>query len=289
MYDMQKDKSKVLDRNNEIKRLRDSGMTLKAIGDTVGLTRETIRGICNKLKRLEDRSQMSHGEDVIDPLFHIHGWEGLYARLVRELSRAGIETKDDCVPLLADELPILGGKFVIVNGIRITLNDINKIRAWLGAKPIAPFNDIRPAEIRPAEIKRAKHLLEKCGYTVIPPNDLPQDAILEEKPCISLTLHELQRIDAECGFDNHRFLGDKYLEWARMALVEGMRPSHIGELHCVTPQAINVAIRRAKQGAVELGILKQTDLDPIPNPEREAAREAARVRRQAAEDGIWTR
>lgn len=45
------------DRNFEILRLRESGMTLREIGEKYGICRETVRQICLKARRVQRHEQ----------------------------------------------------------------------------------------------------------------------------------------------------------------------------------------------------------------------------------------
>jgi hypothetical protein len=54
-----------IERNQEIVRLRTSGMTLHAIGQKFGVTRETIRQICLKDERAKARADRSAKMDAI--------------------------------------------------------------------------------------------------------------------------------------------------------------------------------------------------------------------------------
>ena len=158
-------------RYEEAKRLRDTGLTFKAVGAALGVSAERAREMV-ALQVRRERQLAWAAENPRTPPW----WEGLKHRTKYELERAGFESRESCAAFAADELTIWRGAAVFkdnddVNWWRWThkrfpLAMVNEIRAWLGCAPYAKASKAAT----PAELERARKLLERNGWRVEPPN-----------------------------------------------------------------------------------------------------------------------
>lgn len=75
-----------------------------------------------------------------------------------------------------------------------------------------------------------------------------------------MTLDDLIRIDKECAWYTHskgtdwRYLGAKNLERARRVLVDGESQADVARAEGVSPETVSKAVRRARRGALKLGV-----------------------------------
>ena len=84
-------------RNDEIYELRKSGMTLQAIGNRYGISRERVRQICYKKDKRTQRCSW----------FPVRNKDE--ARICTMLNRAGIETLDEFLALNLDDVLSIRG------------------------------------------------------------------------------------------------------------------------------------------------------------------------------------
>lgn len=161
-------------RYEEAKRLRDTGLTLKATGALLGVSGPRVRDMLATLERRE-RGRAFEAENPRTPPWH----EGLKHRTVYELERAGFDSRDACMTLAAKELTMWRGAVALPGWEeykqswrwkwcekRLTLAMVNEVRTWLGAAPYVPVARVASA----AELERARRLLERNGWRVEPPN-----------------------------------------------------------------------------------------------------------------------
>ena len=154
-------------RHEEARRLRDSGMTLKAVGEEIGLSDSRV---WTMLVQLEIRDRL--GEPP--PKWH----EGLKQRTINHLERAGINSREDCLPLTSENLTVWR-KSIALHGWeedrldwrwsrkKLPLDVVNDVRAWLGFPPYIP----KPRIASQIEINHARRLLERHGWRVERPNN----------------------------------------------------------------------------------------------------------------------
>jgi hypothetical protein len=150
-------------RHEEAKRLRDSGMTLKAVGAVLGVGAERVRNMLGDIER-RDRVLATNP-----------WWAGLEPRTVNALLSRGIDSCEACAPLAANDLKFDLGSvwFKLPDGRReyLSLLQINAVRAWLGVAPYVPPDRSIGLKER---MERARRLLERNGYRVAPPEDQPE-------------------------------------------------------------------------------------------------------------------
>jgi hypothetical protein len=158
-------------RYEEAKRLRDTGLTLKATGAALGVSGARVRDMLATLERRERRRAWEAENPRPKPW-----WQGLAHRTKYELERAGFDSRESCSEFAADELTIWRGAAVFKDSDdadwwrwtqkRFPLSMVNEIRAWLGCQPYAKA----PKATTAAELERARKLLERNGWRVEPPN-----------------------------------------------------------------------------------------------------------------------
>ena len=161
-----------LKRYEEAKRLRDTGLTLKATGVAMGVSAARVGDMLSFLRRIERRAAQLAENPIAPPW-----WEGLKPRTKYELERYGFNSRDACLAFASDDLTIWRGAVVFPDCDehdwwrwsckRFPLSTANEIRAWLGVKPIAK-PAAKPATA--AEIERARRLLALHGWRLEPPN-----------------------------------------------------------------------------------------------------------------------
>ena len=155
-------------RYEEAKRLRDTGLTFKAVGAALGVGVERARQMVASYARREE--QLARWKE--NPPW----WEGLTGQTGRKLEWAGFDSRESCAAFAADELQMWRGAVVFKDRDeanwwrwtrkRFTLAMTNEIRAWLGVKPYAKPQKATSAQ----ELERARKLLERNGWRVEPPN-----------------------------------------------------------------------------------------------------------------------
>lgn len=160
-------------RYEEAKRLRDSGMTFKAVGEALGVSaaraRDLVRGQENRAAYLAYREANPKAPDW---------FAGLSANTARRLKECGFNSREDCHFLAADDLQMWRGSVVLPgweedrsvlwkwSDRKLSIAVVNEVRAWLGAEPFVP----QQRKVTEAELQRAKRMLERHGYKVEPPN-----------------------------------------------------------------------------------------------------------------------
>lgn len=158
-------------RYEEAKRLRDSGLSLDAIGAELGVGASRVREMLKFLARKE-REEAWRAENPVSPRWH----DGLKLSIRLELERKGFNSREACVVFAADELKTWHGVVVFqdcdyedwwrYSDKRFPIAVVNEIRAWLGVPPY-----VKPPKVTTAaEIERARKLLEENGWRVEPPN-----------------------------------------------------------------------------------------------------------------------
>lgn len=158
-------------RYEEAKRLRDTGLTLKATGAVLGVSGGRVREMLTALERRE-RSRAWEADNPRPKPW----WHGLAHRTKYELERAGFDSRESCEVFAADDLTMWRGAVVFKDSDdadwwrwthkRFKLSMANEIRAWLGCQPFAKA----PKATSAAELERARKLLERNGWRVEPPN-----------------------------------------------------------------------------------------------------------------------
>ena len=159
-------------KHEEAKRLRDSGMTFKAIGAEIGVN---YRHVGSMLKRLAIRNEYI-AEGLEYPESKPTWWDGLDSRIAYELQDRGFYSREACMFFAGDEFTLYRGSVVLpgwdqeknsfgYSDKKITLSKVNKVRAWLGVNPYVPG----PRLASDAELDRARRLLERHGWRVEPP------------------------------------------------------------------------------------------------------------------------
>jgi len=160
-----------LERYREAKRLRDSGMTLRQAGATMGVSAQSIRDMVTWIERWDAQC----AREAANPSL-IEWSRGLDNDTIWALRRLGIESRDGC-QIFAGEL-VFHRRDVCLPGWeeykdkeprewdrcpnKIRLFHVNKIRVWLG---VEPFIYVKPAPSA-AYLERAKVMLERNGYRV---------------------------------------------------------------------------------------------------------------------------
>lgn len=177
-------KTKHWERHEDAKRLRSNGMTLKAVGETLGVSVERIRQMLSELDRKNKKDAYAIKKAKSDAeLASRNWWGGLSSRTSWHLERVGIKSRDDCIAFAGDDLILYRGTVVLpalkedkkewpMRDSRLSLEMVNEIRAWLGVQPYVPPDRVAGA----AEINRAKSLLERHGWRVEPPGR-PQSSL----------------------------------------------------------------------------------------------------------------
>jgi len=161
-------------RYEEAKRLRDTGLTLKATGALLGVSGNRVRDMLGTLER-RDRQIAREAED---PSL-VPWWRGLQLRTHYELKQRGFDSREACMALAADELTIWRGAVALPgweedkeawrwkwSKRKLKLAMVNEVRAWLGVAPYVLGQRVASA----AELDRARRLLERNGWRVEPPN-----------------------------------------------------------------------------------------------------------------------
>ena len=152
-------------RYEEAKRLRESGLTFKAIGISLGVSGSRARQMYKSQLTYEHRCAME-AENPRPKAWH----HGLSYSTVDELKRIGVNSKEECMILAADNLTILHRRVVLQNlrgdsSEELLLSTVNEVRIWLGISKYVPPTRVAS----PAQLERAKRLLERHGWRVVPP------------------------------------------------------------------------------------------------------------------------
>ena len=165
------------ERHEDAKRLRSNGMTLKAVGETLGVSVGRVRQMLFDLDRKNQKDAYAIEQAKIDAeLASRSWWCGLSSKTTWYLERVGIKSRDDCIAFAGNDLILYRGTVVLpalkeykeywsMRESRLSLEMVNEIRAWLGVHPYVPPDRVASA----AEINRAKRLLEQHGWRVEPP------------------------------------------------------------------------------------------------------------------------
>lgn len=156
----------------EAKRLRDTGLTIKAIGAVLGVSGGRVGEMLSTLKRREDRALWEE-EDKSRIPWH----RGLKINTYWTLKSRGIDSRESCAALAADYLTMWRGSVALpgwendkdswaYSKHKLKLKIVNEVRAWLGVKPYIPGQRTASAK----ELERARMLLERNGWSIYPPN-----------------------------------------------------------------------------------------------------------------------
>lgn len=162
-------------RYEEARALRDSGLSLKAVGQRLGISGSRVASMLRQLAR----KQAQDAREAADP--SLVPWDrGLSGRARFALMRAGIESPEACAWLAADLLQVHKGAVMmpgwkevkddarLLDRKRLTMGVVNEVRAFLG---VAPYVHVHTQESKAAtdkQIQRAKLLLERNGWRVLP-------------------------------------------------------------------------------------------------------------------------
>ena len=156
----------------EAKNLRDTGLTLKAIGAVLGVSGARVGEMLSTLKRREDHASWE-AEDKSRIPWH----RGLKINTYWILNSRGFDSRESCVALAADDLTMWRGSVALpgweadkdswaYSKRKLKLKIVNEVRAWLGVKPYVPGRRVASDK----ELERARMLLERHGWSVYPPN-----------------------------------------------------------------------------------------------------------------------
>jgi len=166
---------KNIERYYEARRLRDSGLTLKATGQKMGLSGARIREMVWKLNKMEEREayEKEHPESI-------PWYEPLNGKAKTELNRHGLynKNKEDFLIWGADKFEMYHGQVILPGvvknkngwppyrtGEKLSLSTLNQLRVVLGfCQYIPPIH--KPSQ---KEIARAMRILEAAGYAAIKP------------------------------------------------------------------------------------------------------------------------
>lgn len=158
-------------RYEEAKRLRDTGLTLKATGAALGVSVTRVSTMLAQLE-LRERHRAWKAENPRPPDW----WEGLKSGTQCTLEFYGFDSRESCEAFAANDLTVWRGAIVFKDSDdadwwrwtnkRFPLSMVNEIRAWLGHPPYAKTLKATTA----AELERARKLLERNGWRVEPPN-----------------------------------------------------------------------------------------------------------------------
>lgn len=157
-----------LERYEKAKRLRDTGLTLKAIGAELGVSSTRVRQMLEELERRAWRAE--HPQPEPDPPLPDPWWHGLSARTLNELQCASFDSRESCAVFASDNLTVSHGVVVFRDTLsgdlwRVPLSVVNEVRAWLGCQPLTKTRKVTSA----AALDRARKLLERNGWKVEPP------------------------------------------------------------------------------------------------------------------------
>jgi len=154
------------DRYYEAKKLRDSGLTYKLIGDKLGVCGNRARQMVIRAERREEKIQYLREHPEETPWYH-----SLSEGAMMEANRLGIygSSPEEFNEWCSDLLKIKRGRVVPPKGLArriyvktVSINTVNEIRKALGAQPLI-VHDRTPTK---NEITRAINLLKKAGYKV---------------------------------------------------------------------------------------------------------------------------
>lgn len=160
-------------RHEKAKKLRDSGMTFKAVGEALGVGAARASDMVRMQERRE--AYQAYRAEHPEPT---KWFDGLTTGTAYRLEQCGFHSRDDCLSLARGNLEMWRGSVVLDGwkedrGVlwkwskkKLSLAIVNEVRAWLGVKPFAPPQP----EATAAELERAKRLLERHGYKVESPN-----------------------------------------------------------------------------------------------------------------------
>ena len=159
-------------RYEEAKRLRDTGLTLKATGAALGISAARVRDMLAALERRERQLAREAENPSLVPW-----WRGLKYGTLYELQTRGFDSRDACMALVTDKLTIWRGAVALPgweedkdswrwSKKKLTLAIVNEVRAWLGVAPYVRGPRVASA----AELGRARRLLERHGWRMEPPN-----------------------------------------------------------------------------------------------------------------------
>lgn len=155
------------ERYEEAKRLRDSGMTYKAVGLSLGVCATRAYRI---IKDGDLRIETEKRRQAYRP-WH----DGLRGYVAMELDRVGIKSREDCMRLASNDLPVRGGSVTMPgwklrgwpeDTLKLKIAVLNEVRSWLGVPAFVP----KPRTASAKELERAIRLLERHGFSVIKPS-----------------------------------------------------------------------------------------------------------------------
>lgn len=153
----------------EAKRLRERGLTFRAVGEVLGCSANHARQLVLKIERRDRELAIGRPNYLARPPW----WSGLSTRTVWELENAGFFSREDCMILAEDEMTSYSGwmnppgwKNSPWQRRMLSLKCVIEVRKWLGVSP-HPLEEI----ILRRQLKAARKLLEKHGWRVEPPSD----------------------------------------------------------------------------------------------------------------------
>ena len=156
-------------RYEEAKRLRDSGMTYKDVGERMGVSstraREMVISMERKLRWIRFRAENPKPKKW---------YEGLSFATSNRLHECGFSSREDCLILAKDDLQMFNRCVVLpwwetdrgmwrFSNKKLSLKVVNEVRLWLGVKEFVPKARVASH----SEIERARRLLESHGYKVL--------------------------------------------------------------------------------------------------------------------------
>ena len=142
--------SEILDRQNRVTELRAQGLTVPEIATQVGCSRHVVTSL---LRRASDARLSAENIDWM---------QGLPHRVMRTLIQHGYVNKAQVSAALenrelTEDLPDVGEKMLA------------SLSAWLGV-PL-PTRSANAKVVTAEVIARARRVLERAGYTVVPPSN----------------------------------------------------------------------------------------------------------------------
>lgn len=161
-------------RYEEAQRLRDSGLTIKAVGEALGVGPTATRRMLVAIHRREITREV-YGIDE-HPKPPVPWTDGLDSGVAWTIRNLGFKSREDCKVFAVEQFDIpWSGDLTIPwaldpsGEIHMSRGEVNKIRAWLG---VDRYSTVTPTQFE-ARLQTAKRLLERNGYVVNKPFDIP--------------------------------------------------------------------------------------------------------------------
>ncbi len=164
---------KNIERYYEARRLKNSGLTLRAVGLKMGLSGTRIREMIIRVNKMEAREEREKKNPGLIPWYR-----PLSEKTKRELNRVGLYSskREDFKIWGSSEFRMYHGKALhpeeviqdednrwVHNKRRLSLDALNELRLLLGFPPyVPPIHNPSPKEII-----RAIRILDKAGYGAV--------------------------------------------------------------------------------------------------------------------------